>query len=267
MGKESAKMKSLLAFSALDDDQANRESCLEQYGELADHIEEHGQDSESPVFDDFYTSGGEVTIATLTNFSSLEFNHLWRIVMPHMTASWTLGRGRKPSVLPKDALFATLVVPKHYESWDKHGIDLNIRSSTQEKTVQKVIDIDIAGPILYDHFVKPVDMASQNENGLSFANYPYALYATDVKFQPAFIECSVAPPGIAVDVTKHYPGSKADVSILHENIDAHKKQLQKSESELRQADYGELCFEYPELWAVLVDIGPRHPSRGILEVD
>ncbi|KAH9110908.1 hypothetical protein AeMF1_014451 [Aphanomyces euteiches] len=207
--------------------------------------------------------------------------------MPHMTASWTLGRGRKPSVLPKDAPFATLVVLKHYERWDKHGIDLNIRSSTLEKTVHKVIDI--AGPILYDHFVKPVDMASQNENGLSFANYPYALYATDVKFQPAYkpaerfdeqkeyfsgkhklygykIECSVAPPGIAVDVTKHYPGSKADVSIFHENIDTHKKQLQKSESEQRQADYGEMGVEYPELWAVLVDMAYQGEGR-VLQTD
>ncbi|KAH9067231.1 hypothetical protein Ae201684P_021395 [Aphanomyces euteiches] len=121
----------------LEDNQANRESCMNQYGDLVDHVEEYAID-----------------------------------------AAWTLGRGRKPSMLPKDAPLATLLVLKHFDSWDKHGIDLGIRSSTLEKTVYKVIDI--AGDVLYEHFVKPVDMTSQNQNGVTFSNYPYALHATYV---------------------------------------------------------------------------------------
>ncbi|KAF0723660.1 hypothetical protein Ae201684P_006926 [Aphanomyces euteiches] len=234
---------------ALEDDQANRESCMDQYGDLVDHVEEYAIDGDSPIFDDFFNSGGDNSITTLINFTSHEFNNLWRVVMPQLAAAWTLGRGRKPSMLPKDALFATLLVLKHFDSWDKHGIDLGIRSSTLEKTVYKVIDI--AGDVLYEHFVKPVDMSSQNQNGTTFSNYPYALYATDVKFQPAYkpagrfeeqkeyfsgkhklygykIEVSVAPPGIAVLSTQHYPGSKADVSIFHDNIDQHYLHLSKS---------------------------------------
>ncbi|KAG2789168.1 hypothetical protein PC129_g21573 [Phytophthora cactorum] len=69
-----------------------------------------------------------------------------------------------------------------------------------------------------------------SEAGNTFTNYPHALYATDVKFQQAYrpsgrfteqkvyfsakhnlygfkIECSVAPPGVAVDVFDHSPGS------------------------------------------------------------
>ncbi|KAH9191219.1 hypothetical protein AeNC1_006805 [Aphanomyces euteiches] len=222
---------------------------MDQYGDLVDLVEEYAIDGDSPIFDDCYNSGGANSITTLINFTSHEFNNLWRVLMPQLAAAWTLGRGRKPSMLPKDVLFATLLVLKHFDSWDKHGIDLSILSSTLEKTVYKVIDI--SGDVLYEHFVKPVDMTSQNQNGVTFSNYPYALYATDVKFQPAYkpagrfeeqkeyfsgkhklygykIEVSVAPPGIAVLSTQHYPGSKADVSIFHDNIDQHYLHLSKS---------------------------------------
>ncbi|KAH9127829.1 hypothetical protein LEN26_009191 [Aphanomyces euteiches] len=125
----------------LEDDQANRESCMGQYGDLVDHVEEYAIDGDSPIFDDFCNSGGDNSITTLVNFTSHEVNNLWRVVMPQLAAAWTLGRGRKPSMLPKDALFATLLVLKHFDSWDKHGIDLGIRSSILEKTVYKVVDI------------------------------------------------------------------------------------------------------------------------------
>ncbi|KAH9105473.1 hypothetical protein LEN26_014757 [Aphanomyces euteiches] len=256
---------------------------MDHYGDLVDHVEEYAIDGDSPIFDDFFNFGGDNSITTLINFTSHEFNNLWRVLMPQLAAAWTLGRGRKPSMLPKDVLFATLLVLKHFDSWDKHGIDLSILSSTLEKTVYKVIDI--SGDVLYEHFVKPVDMTSQNQNGVTFSNYPYALYATDVKFQPAYkpagrfeeqkeyfsgkrklygykIEVSVAPPGIAVLSTQHYPGSKADVSIFHDNIDQHYLHLSKSENEKSQADYGKLGVEYPDHWALLVDMGYQDAARN-----
>lgn len=81
-------------------------------------------------------------------------------------------------------------------------------------------------------------------------NYPHALYATDVKFRPAYrpsgrfteqkiyfstkhklygfkIECSVAPPGLAVDVSVLSPGSSSDLTIMLDRLHVHCQLLRK----------------------------------------
>ncbi|KAG2761239.1 hypothetical protein PC129_g23268 [Phytophthora cactorum] len=80
-------------------------------------------------------------------------------------------------------------------------------------------------------------MSEHMEADNTFTNYPYALYATEVKFQTAYrpggrfteqkvffsakhklygfkIERSVAPPGVAVDVSDHSPGSTSDLAMM-----------------------------------------------------
>ncbi|KAG2780072.1 hypothetical protein PC129_g12286 [Phytophthora cactorum] len=145
--------------------------------------------------------------------------------------TWT--QGRKPSVSGKYALFITLTVLKHYDTRQKHAIDFNIGTSTLEKMVHR--GIQTIKPVLYAQLVKRVKMSEQMEAGNTFTNYPHALFATDVKFQPAYrpsgrlteqkvyfsakhmlygfkIEHSVAPPGVAVGVSDHSPGSTSDLT-------------------------------------------------------
>jgi len=90
------------------------------------------------------------------------------------------------------------------------------------------------------------------DSGNTFSNYPHALYATFVKFQPANrpsgrfaeqklyfsakhklygfkIDCSVAPPGVAVDVSAHTPGSSSDLIIILDRLHINRQLLRKEE--------------------------------------
>ncbi|KAH9131253.1 hypothetical protein AeNC1_019724, partial [Aphanomyces euteiches] len=50
--------------------------------------------------------------------------------------------------------------------------------------------------------------------------------------------------------------------IFHDNIDQHYLHLSKSENEKSQADYGKLGVEYPDHWALLVDMGYQDAARN-----
>ncbi|KAG3111860.1 hypothetical protein PI124_g8258 [Phytophthora idaei] len=120
----------------------------------------------------------------MTNFSAPELDALWALVEPAVMITWTQGRGRMSSVSGEDAVFITLTVLKHYDTWQKHAIDFNIGMSTLEKMVHRVIQT--VEPVWYTQLVKRVKMSEQMEAGNTFTNYPHVLYATDVKFKPAY---------------------------------------------------------------------------------
>ncbi|ETV90243.1 hypothetical protein H310_14922 [Aphanomyces invadans] len=171
----------------------------------------------------------------MMNFTTNEFEAIWAIVESTLVPMWTLGRGRKSLVSPKDAFFMALVVLKYCEPWDKHATDFGMKAPTFEKMVHRVFAA--VEPVLTGHYIKHVSMGSQAEKGRMFRNYPYALYCTDVKFQPSFrptgrfdeakhnysgkhklyglkIEVSVAYPGLAVDLSNHESGSVSDWASL-----------------------------------------------------
>lgn len=94
------------------------------------------------------------------------------------------------------------------------------------------------------------------------------------------MEFSVAPSGLAVNMTKHYPGSVSDLTICEQNLAAHQSMLAKSIEEQEHEDYGEGASDYPGYWAVLVDKGyqglqtklrtiqpKRQPRGGSLTVE
>ncbi|EGZ13313.1 hypothetical protein PHYSODRAFT_513607 [Phytophthora sojae] len=125
------------------------------------------------------------------------------------------------------------------------------------------------------------------EAGNTFANYPHALYATDVKFQPAYhprgrfteqkvyfsakhklysfkIECSVALPGLAVDVSDHSPGSCSDVMMMLDRLSVHRQMLRKDDTSA--PELGAVPTQFPEMWAVLVDKGYQGAGRVLRTV-
>ncbi|KAF0703053.1 hypothetical protein AaE_015577 [Aphanomyces astaci] len=197
------------------------------------------------------------------------------------------GRGRKPKTTPQDALFMTLVILKHYQTWDKHAVDFDLKAPTLEKIIMRVIDI--ASPALYEAFVTMPTMQELMDRGTTFAHYPYAKYATDVKFQPSHrpsgrfgeqkhyysgkhklyglkIEASVSPQGLLVDMSPHEPGSVHDLTVFRNRHDLHVSALSKRHE------------THPAMWAVLVDLGyvglshtiraihpKKRPVRGTLD--
>ncbi|KAG3234651.1 hypothetical protein PI124_g20301 [Phytophthora idaei] len=173
-------------------------------------------------------------------------------------------------------MFTTFVILKHYDTWDKHAIGFGLKTNILEKMIFKLLKI--VKPIFFKEFVKPIGMKNQREKGDTFRNYPYALYATDVKFQPANhpsgrfteqkayfsgkhklygykLDCPVACRGQAVDLSLHEPGSTSDVTMFVNRRDTHLAFLAKDHDELHNDDNGEGSPEHPVSCAVLVDKG------------
>lgn len=252
--------------------------------EFLQRITEDG-DSQSPIYDRFLSEQGSEGILIMTNFSHLEFEALFAIVEPTIMAYWSVGRGRRYEVSAQDAFFITLNVLKRYSQWDMHAKVFGLKTSSFEKMVMKMLML-IETP-LKERFIKPVTMTTQRAKGQVFKNYPYALYATDVKFQEAYrpsgrfieakryysgkhslyglkLEASVALPGICVSLSKHYPGSIHDNTIFTERRDIHTNLLSKNVEigELTIEDNGEGCQDFNSSWGVLVDMG--YQGSGVI---
>jgi len=73
------------------------------------------------------------------------------------------------------------------------------------------------------------------------------------------IECSVAPPGVAVDVSAHTPGSSSDLTIMLDRLHIHRQLLRKEEDSV--PDLGAEPTQFPNMWAVLVDKGYQGAGR------
>ncbi|ETV91416.1 hypothetical protein H310_13965 [Aphanomyces invadans] len=146
-------------------------------------------------------------------------------------------------------------------------------------------------------------MSNLHRSGQRFKNFPSALYAVDVTFQPTFapaggfaekkrffskkhgqyglkVEASVLPNGLAIHVSPAVPGSVADISICESMEDFHKAQLTKADDDVAMEDGGPLSQEYPRTWAVLADKGyqglhrhlraitpAKRPPGGLLSVE
>ena len=128
-----------------------------------------------------------------------------------------------------------LLVFHTYASWEHHAIDFRMSSSQLQKTVIKIMCL--VEPLLTQRLITPYSMTALNEANTTFEHYPYALYATDVKFQQGNrpsgahlenkthfsvkhslygfkLECSVAPNGQCVFVSDHAVGSESNLTIF-----------------------------------------------------
>ena len=265
----------------------------------ADYVEEEVHDDEGPVLRDFEDELGESVYHSMTNFTKAEFEILWETLRPDVLFAWQRSKGRKHKTSAKDAFFMTICVIKHCNAWYKHAADFRLQPSAFERMVDKMLGV--IEPILTSlYIVKPSGMGYRK-----FDNFPYALYATDVKFQQSNrpggtfqdakkyfsgkhhlyglkVECSVSADGRCVDVTKHYAGSVTDASIFIENLDTHLQMLKKTDADrvLPSSDFQEGASRFPDHWAVLVDKGyqgmgvhvrtiqpKKQPPHGSLSAD
>ncbi|KAH9118796.1 hypothetical protein LEN26_011928 [Aphanomyces euteiches] len=243
-------------------------------------------DLDTPYIDS-YASQGTQAFITMTKLSLSVFNRLWSLCECEANAAWYEGRGRKNRVSAKDAFFMLLTLLKHYNTWDKHAADFGISLLTFEKMVVRMMGL--VKSVLVSQLVTQVYMKNQRESGLSFANHPEVLYATDVKFQPAYRpngpfldvkryfsrkhtlygykpEGSVAMPGRYVDVSDHHPGSVSDVTIFMTRINKHRLMLSKTEDDKKMVDIREGSSAFPKLWATLQDKGYQGVGDAICSI-
>ncbi|ETW03784.1 hypothetical protein H310_05150 [Aphanomyces invadans] len=253
-------------------DQLFLEESLGDYGDAVDE-ENDTVTYSNPVIDNVIEESGAEGFRTLTNFNPMEFEIVWSVVETELQARWNDSRGRKSKTTPKNALFITLVIMKYYQTWEKHALDFDNKAPTLEKIVLRVVEV--VSPLIYNYFVVMPTMEQIHVSGHPFANYPYAKYATDVKFQPSHrpaggfgeqkhyfsgkhklyglkIEASFSPQGKLVDMSNHEPGSVSDLTTFRKRHDTHVANLTKTPSEATINDNGELHQTSPNVWAVLV---------------
>ncbi|ETV63568.1 hypothetical protein H257_19505 [Aphanomyces astaci] len=200
----------------------------------------------------------------MTNSTASEFETLWSVVDTVMHSAWMEGRGRRSLTSPKDSLFMTLVVLKHFSSWDKHAADFGYKAPTFEKLIMRVIVV--VQPVVYDHFIVAQSMQSLRESRHQFEHHPYALYAVDHGMYGYKIEATVLPNGRCVAMSESHPGSVHNFTIMHSRQEVHKAMLMKNQQDMLLLDHGELSAQYREQWACLVDmgyIGIDNTLRGI----
>ncbi|RHY00244.1 hypothetical protein DYB36_013312 [Aphanomyces astaci] len=94
-------------------DEVFLQECLNQYGHAAERLNDTC-DSSSPIIDHVLQESGDEGFRVMMNFTAAEFQVLWDIIQVQLTARWTEGRGSRSKTSPKDALFMTLTVLKHY---------------------------------------------------------------------------------------------------------------------------------------------------------
>ncbi|ETV93425.1 hypothetical protein H310_12670 [Aphanomyces invadans] len=226
-------------------DQHYLEECLDVFGAGADE-ENNTTTYNNPVIGKVLEESDIDGFRTLTNFTPAEFDTVWCIVEGPLVVRWMDGRGRKPTTTAKDVLFMTLVIMKHYQTSEKHGVDFGIKAPTLEKTIMRVIDI--ASPVLYDAFVTMPSMAFFRDQGSTFANFPYAKYATDVRSQPShrpsgrlgeqkyYFSGKHKLYGLKIEASVSPQGSVADMTMFRNRHDVHVEALTKKPDEVMVND-------------------------------
>ncbi|ETV99002.1 hypothetical protein H310_08475 [Aphanomyces invadans] len=191
---------------------------------------------------------------TMTGFSATEFNTLWSVVKMHAMSSWNEGRGRRSQTTAKDAFFMLLCVMKHYDTWDKHALDFDIKAPTFEKLIGRIMAL--VTPVLYEHFFQPANRPSGSfvESKRYFSG-KHKLYGYK-------IEAS----GVYVDVSDHRPGSVSDLTMFLDRIATHRSALSKSSDEDILVDAAEGRRLHATSWAVLQDKGYEGIDEAIRNI-
>lgn len=264
------------ALRILADTALRRENAIQAYDNAPNIASDDEQDSDAPIFESFYSTGGSASIAEMINFSPKEFQTVWNVVCDIVMTCWNVGRGRKSTMKGKDMLFMMLTVMKHGGKWDFLGQMFKIKGPTFEKMI--VNFMHVVGPPLVSGLIEDIRKERRGELVKKFVNFPYASYATDVTFQQCNrpsgnmaegkkyfsgkhhlygykVEASVGPDGICLGFTKHYAGAVADIDIFHKNSGFHRGCLRKERDERMTRDDGILSDKYPNHWAVIVDKG------------
>jgi hypothetical protein len=125
LNRDRAMISTAIALAQMEDAMLQRQERLEEVDNAIDDqylqsITDEG-DSQSPIYDRFLLEQGSEGILIMTNFSNAEFDTLFTIVEPAIMAYWSVGRGRRYEVGPRDAFFITLNVLKRYSQWDMHA--------------------------------------------------------------------------------------------------------------------------------------------------
>ena len=260
----------------LAQNQARLDESARMFPTVDDDLEQEG-DSESPIIDSFSCTSGAGVFKAMTPLTRHEFELVWDEIGSQFASQYRNGRGRQPTVFPKDAFFILLCILYLPTTWDNHGVMFSMKGPRIEKLFWKTLSI--AAPLLKKIYVRHVNKDDFSENDIqNCVNHPYVHHITDAtviqintpsgdhsesklyfsgkhKLYCLKIEASVYPSGEACQWTKVYPDSTADVTIFRKHLDYHKKSIRKSAAALAVVDHGENFRAHPKRYTILMDKG------------
>jgi len=189
-------------------------------------IEEYSSDSdmepeeESVHYEKFAQEGSEA-IKVMTGFTISEFMELYSIVEKKLK---TRKRGKKPEIGPLDSFFFTLVMLKHYESWDKFAVTYKVKRNgimlSINNTLEKIVEP------LCNELIQIVYKDEQVKKNIGLEDYPEVGLVVDVTFQTrtrpelSFKKAQYYFSG------KHYAyGYKTEVAHLPNGLAIHRRHL------------------------------------------
>jgi len=236
-------------------------------------------DAECPFFESFYAEGGNQSIKTMCNLTAPEFRLLYNKMHDEIVENWNTGRGRRSPFKAMDVFFMLLTTMKHGGSWDVLGKMFNIKTSTFERTV--VLHSDGTMFKTFNFAIDAVDVTFQQANRPTGNHSESKVYYSGKHHLYGYkLEVCVRPNGLASDVSRHYPGSVADISIMSDRVSIHRARLQKTGSDTTIEDEADQSDVYPNEWAVLADKGYqgshemirsitpyKNPRRGSLSAE
>ncbi|KAJ0398685.1 hypothetical protein P43SY_006263 [Pythium insidiosum] len=257
-------------------------------------------DSPSPILDAYIERGGHESIRKATGFSISEFEILWNDVRLFILQHWNNRAGRRRQVTDRDLLFMALTTIKQGGEWEVLGAMFGQKGTTFSSRVYDFLTM--LEPHLVQRYIVEVgdkwSMSALSATRKQFKQFPEARYAVGVTFQQADkpsggrkaqepfysvkhslhglkAEVSVLPNGLAIGVSRAYPGGTSDETIFDENIEFHVaypggtsdetifdeniefhvSALQKQVEERNMRDNGQQAEAFPNQWAVLADKG------------
>ncbi len=273
-----------VSLAQMKEELARREAKRQAATATAIRLAEQGDsdddnEEENPVCQQYFNDGGNKSMQVATNFTFLELQSIWIAVSDEMGKVWNTGHGRRNTTSGMDMLFMLLYVLKMGQTWDQAALMFSIHSSTFERKI--VSFMQALATHIYNKYVVNISklhtMEKLEHNNQQFDNFPYAYYATDVRFQQcnrpsgnmaegkAYFsgkhhmyglkqEVSVLPIGLAVHASRHKRGSIADIDILYKCYNEHKDLLRKaSNTDIHDPDNDNT--NHPRYWPQLCDKG------------
>lgn len=125
---------------------SNAQNILENYkraekekeDKIKKVVEEYSSQSETEEEDSKYYSkfaaSGTEAVKTMTGFYISEFLELYSHVEKHLKQH---GRGKRPEIGPLDSFFFTLVMLKHYETWEKFAVTYGVKKTVIVNAITK----------------------------------------------------------------------------------------------------------------------------------
>ena len=233
---------------------------------VEDYSSQSENDEEESKHYTKFSQEGTGAVKIMTGFLISEFLELYSLVEKSLKVT---GRGKKPVIGPLDSFFFTLVMLKHYESWDKFAITYGVKKAGIILSINKTLE-RIKEPFL-EELIKPIYYKDEQvKKGIVLSEYPEVGLIADVTFQtrtrPKMLfkeaqyyfsgkhsaygyktEIAHLPNGLAVFVSDTYAGSVHDFTIFKDSVEIYKTFLEKRSLDQRVEDNGELKNKYPKL--------------------